>query len=199
MRLVSIFLSTIAVITSSDTLCRSGCRCSNDDSCQYYCKNNICQDELSYRSACMGHNIHPRECGFGFCDPSNNTCQFKTSIGEMCKYDWACYSEYCDLKLQTCQYKSEDSSPALSSSILVPLLAGSIGGPLVFMIIIFVIVRIKQGQRNANPPSIHVIAATIEMYTVETNTNVQESLPPSYSESVSIPPNTTINKDNDSN
>ncbi len=151
MELLFIFLSTITVITSSVTLCRVGCRCSNDDSCEYYCKNNQCQDSLDHLSECVGHNVHPRECGSSFCDPfSDYTCQFRKTTGEMCMYDWACYSKYCDSKLQTCQYSPDSWSPT-SVPILVTVLVGGVGGTLVIVIIVSIIVRIQKRQRNANP------------------------------------------------
>jgi len=83
--------------------------------------------------------------------------------------------------------------------MLVPTLTGSLGGPLFIAIIVIIIMRIKKRQRNQPSPRFHVIAATIDVYTVEIDTNVQESLPPSYSESVSIPPDTTINNDGNVN
>ncbi len=100
----------------------------------------------------MGDNIHPPECGFSFCDPSSNdTCQFRKIVGEMCMYDWACYSNYCGLKVQTCQKKSTDFSSGPPLYILVPDIAGGITVLLAVIIIIVVIVCIKKQKRNVAP------------------------------------------------
>ena len=124
MELRFIFLSIITVITSSDTLCRVGCPCLNDNSCEYYCNDYICQDRRDYDSTCMGHNIHPRECGSSFCDPSSN---------------------------YTCQDKSTGSSSGPPLYILLPAIAGGIAALSGVIIIIFVIIYIKKQQRNIAP------------------------------------------------
>ena len=191
MKLLLITFSTIIPIINSIAPCQLGCTCSNDDSCEYYCQSYKCQEGLYYGSKCMGHYIHPRECHIGFCDPlANYTCRFKKFTGVMCSGDYACYSEYCDLTLGTCQYKSKDSS----SSKLTLILLGSIGGPIILMTAVTIIYAcVKKRLRNPILEPVHIIVATIHVRAEENEPTVQESLPPSYTESVSIPSNTTIN------
>lgn len=164
MNLILIFLGTMIIITSSTEVCDyKDCPCSDDTTCKYYCKDNKCQDNIEYGLKCMGHTIHPRECGDRYCEPFNQTCQdFKTN-GISCTYDWSCASEYCNQKSWKCQKKR------IPRDRTTTLVAGSISGAFAIIFIIgLILLYLKDRRKNAKPQTAGVVVTpTNGIYTVE--------------------------------
>ncbi len=191
MKRLFIFLVVLAMIfipLNCITLCEKDCPCADDNPCKYYCENRKCQPEIRYESRCSGYHVHPRECGYNYCDPdSGRTCQFKKSTGVMCNTSWSCSSDYCDLTLKTCQYKpySPDSPDSSSDSkillyTLVPACA--------FIYIFGAMIILKKYVYNRRLAFVHqaqnTVIATNPVYTIQNANVCEESSPPAYSEAV---------------
>ena len=138
-----LFITFVLLLLSmmSDARCISGCYCTDDSSCNYYCQNNVCQTSISIGERCSGYYVHPRECGsIAFCDPNSGwTCQYQKSFDTPCTYDYSCLSGNCDYKTKTCQLKS---SPV---NVLYPIVIPSV---IVFFIVIIIIVSVSVRQQR---------------------------------------------------
>lgn len=167
------------------TLCESECPCSNDDPCKYYCENRKCQPQIRYDERCSGYHIHPRECGYYYCDPdSHNTCQSTKSSGVLCNTSWSCSSDYCDSTLKTCQHKPYPSSPSSSSwKIILYISIPAVALSFICTVISTCAVRRAQKRRlaliqEANRRTL----ATTAVFAVQNTNSCQESAPPTRSE-----------------
>ncbi len=184
-----VFLAMIFIPLNCITLCEKDCPCVNDNPCKYYCENRKCQPEIESRSRCYGYHVHPRECGFYYCDPDlGSTCQSKKSNGVMCNTSWSCRSDYCDLTLKTCQDKpyspySPDSSS--DSKILLYTLLPACVFMCLFMGVMIILTKRANNRRLALVyQAQNTVIATNPVYTIQNANVCEESSPPAYSEAV---------------
>ncbi|CAF3733319.1 unnamed protein product [Rotaria socialis] len=124
MKLFIVLLGIFFVSATMSTRCISGCVCSDDTPCEYYCKNKTCRDRIELHEPCEGHDVHPRECGGSkYYDSSSMTCEHTNINGYMCAVSYACDSEYCDLELSTCQRNPDKSLKSSNRSFSVYICA----------------------------------------------------------------------------
>ncbi|CAF0826938.1 unnamed protein product [Rotaria sordida] len=162
--------------------CEYGCTCYNDDTCEYYCSNHICQNQIPLWKKCSGYYTHPRECGtVSYCDPySNYTCQLQKNYGERCTLSYSCLSGYCNYRTNTCQSKDTPSDwliPIVLPSVLVV--------SLIMIFFILIIARRQRRRRLAYYQSPYVVLPPDTCYSYQNSCMVTESSPPPYPGTIS--------------
>ncbi|CAF1595787.1 unnamed protein product, partial [Didymodactylos carnosus] len=164
---------------SARSLCSQGCICHSDRSCQYYCEDHECQDEIRLGQTCSGHHAHVRECGTAaYCDPdSGYKCKIQKSSGMSCRYDYSCLSGNCDYTTKTCQYKYKSNIRFIFAIILPSV----IGGLLIFIVLVVLFIHITKRRTAHVPPVVHQgFIAPAYGYQNPTMMTVGEMPPPPY-------------------
>lgn len=146
MKLLFVLVTIVSLPTNSLARCGYGCYCYNDDACEYFCMNGICQNQLPYGGQCTGYYTHPRECGsLYYCDQSSYpwTCRSLKYEGSYCTADYQCLSTYCDFSSYTCR-------PNFSRfTWMTPVIVSGVVSSIIFIIVLLLIVRIRQRRRMA--------------------------------------------------
>jgi hypothetical protein len=179
------FVFAVALLSSSTySLCPSGCSCSDDSNCEYYCSGGLCQPQIYQGNPCSGYYIHPRECGSGsYCDPTYRTCQWKKSYNEWCTDDYWCSTGYCSPRTNTCQSKT--SSFDWTNTYLIIGISG--GSTLLLVLVIIIIVRKQRSRAFAYYQNPYVVLPPNTPYSYQNSYFVGETPPPPYPGVASAP------------
>ncbi|UJR34225.1 hypothetical protein I4U23_021630 [Adineta vaga] len=164
--------------------CTYGCACSDDSSCEYYCDNGMCQNQVPLWQKCSSYYIHPRQCGsVSYCDPDSSfTCQLKKNYGERCTYSYTCLSDNCDYSSNTCQSKYTPVN--LLYPVIIPCAF------IFFVVIITIIIVATRRQRmrafayNRSP---YVVLPAGTPYSYQNSYFVGDVPPPAYPGAIATP------------
>jgi hypothetical protein len=184
MKMLSVLLVAVLLPLVADARCTYGCYCVNDDACDYYCENNMCQSQTSLWAKCSSYYIHPRQCGtVSYCDPnSNNTCQLKKNYGQRCTYSYTCLSDYCNPRTSVCETSS------LSLGWIIPAVFTS---TFVFIVLLVVIIAVVNRQRRLRSlafyQSPYLVLPSATPYSYQNSYIVGEAPPPAYPGALQTP------------